>query len=52
MSPMKEKDQLNYRKKKTTTTTEKLNPIDKLVKMHKSQDRKKNNKETQNMCFT
>lgn len=31
---------------------EKLNPIDKLVKMRKSQDRKKNNKETQNMCFT
>lgn len=47
---MKEKDQLNYRKKKKTT--EKLNPIDKLVKMCKAQERKKNNKETQNMCFT
>ena len=46
---MKEKDQLNYRKK---NTTEKLNPTDKLVKMCKSQDRKKNNIETQHMSFT
>lgn len=27
----------------------KLNPINKLVKLHKTQDRKKNNIETQNM---